>query len=403
MAGPGLADEMPDKYRPLIVNIGVLSNVSAYQVFRDGHAEFGYGTSKVPDKDPRYSQLGKISVSIRVELKGKGPAMFSEMVGVFAPSMDTRAAVSLGDEGFLGTNQKGWIRQYIVRVGDNVVLVSSWGTTDPRLVLNPILAALKGAQPLSSQEVAFRNLLFPALGFAGDTARSCLDEVMNWAEAQTDDTTRDQIAQLRKAGTAARTVEVLAADAARPEDFDSQWWDALREVAPDPSKPGDPVETATDFLIDLLPPPINTLVNIGRNTHKGLQAAKTHITDPKVRGEIYACYRREHFGKVFGNGASTSAYEDELSQNLANASVCGKAGEMFKAGYEKQLKGLSVEGREREFRRLITPVAIRFEYIYRVEDARANRTARLAAAWTPVQGILDRLKTRVNVCIAKPR
>ena len=64
---------------------------------------------------------------------------------------------------------------------------------------------------------------------------------------------------------------------------------------------------------------------------------------------------------------------------------------------------MSVEGREREFRRLITPVAIRFEYIYRVEDARANRTARLAAAWTPVQGILDRLKTRVNVCIAKPR
>jgi hypothetical protein len=269
--------------------------------------------------------------------------------------------------------------------------------------IGPLLAALNGGQPLSSQEVAFRNLLFPALGFSGDTARSCLDEVMNWAEAQTDKTTRDQIAQLRKAGTAASTVEVLAADTARPEDFDSQWWDALREVVPDPSTAKNPGETATDFLIDLLPPPLNTLVNFGRNTHKGLQAAKTHITDPKMRGEIYACYHREHFGRVFGDGVSAGAYEDELSQNLANATVCGKAGEMFKSSYEKQLSGLSGEEREREFRRLITPVAIRFEYIYRVEDARANRATRLAEAWAPVQNILDRLKTRVNACIAKPR
>lgn len=269
--------------------------------------------------------------------------------------------------------------------------------------VGPLLAALNGGQPLSSQEVAFRNLLFPALGFSGDTARSCLDEVMNWAEAQTDKTTRDQIAQLRKAGTAASTVEALAADTARPEDFDSQWWDALREVVPDPSTAKDPGETATDFLIDLLPPPLNTLVNIGRNTHKGLQAAKTHLADPKMRGEIYACYQSEHFGRVFGNGASANAYEDELSQNLANATVCGKAGEMFKSSYEKQLSGLSSEEREREFRRLITPVAIRFEYIYRVEDARANRATRLAEAWHPVQNVLEKLKARVNACIAKPR
>jgi hypothetical protein len=122
-----------------------------------------------------------------------------------------------------------------------------------------------------------------------------------------------------------------------------------------------------------------------------------------MRGEIYACYHREHFGRVFGDGVSAGAYEDELSQNLANATVCGKAGEMFKSSYEKQLSGLSGEEREREFRRLITPVAIRFEYIYRVEDARANRATRLAEAWAPVQNILDRLKTRVNACIAKPR
>jgi hypothetical protein len=267
----------------------------------------------------------------------------------------------------------------------------------------PLLAALNGGQPLSTQEIAFRNLLFPALGFTGDTARACLDEVMNWAEAQTDATTRDLIAQLRKAGASARIVEVLAAVTARPEDFDSQWWEALREVAPDPSKPADPQDTATDFVVDLLPPPLNTLVNIGRTTHKGLQAAKTHITDPLLRGEIYACYRRDHFGKVFENSSSPEAYEDDLTQDLANATVCGKAGEMFKSGYEKQLRGLGAEEREREFRRLITPVAIRFEYIYRVEDAQANRATRLAEAWAPVQPVLDRLKARVNACIAKGR
>ena len=45
-------------------------------------------------------------------------------------------------------------------------------------------------------------------------------------------------------------------------------------------------------------------------------------------------------------------------------------------------------------------MAVRFEYIYQVEDAKARQQTLIAERWKPVQDILDRLRTRVNACIA---
>jgi hypothetical protein len=266
----------------------------------------------------------------------------------------------------------------------------------------PLLAALRGEQPIGPAERAFRDALMRAMGLEGDTSRSCLDEVMNWAEGEADRTMRDQIAQLRGAARNARVIEVLSAMPAHPEDFDSQWWDALREVLPDPSAPPDPQDTATDLLVDALPPPFNTLVSVGRASHRGLMAARTHITDPKVRAQIYACYRDERRQTTTpAAGGNADAYEGALSHILLDATAACPAASMLKSSYEPQLRRLSGQAREDEYRRLIAPIAIRFEVIYRAEDARTNREARLREAWQPVQDLLGRLKSRVNACIAK--
>lgn len=264
--------------------------------------------------------------------------------------------------------------------------------------VGPLLAALGGPPPLSAAEIAFRNVLFRGLGFAGDTARACLDEVMNEVQSQTDSTMRDQVAQLRAAASAARTVELLSAMPANPEDFDAQWWNALREVAPnfDPSAE----ERITDEAIRHLPPPLNVLVELTRTAHRGMRAVRSHLTDPKVRGQIYACYRREREGRVISAALGSAQMEQEVSHILADATVCPN-GATFKSSYEPELGNRTGEAREAEFRRLIAPLALRFEFIYRVEDARANRETRIGEAWQPVQPLLGRLKQRVNACIVE--
>lgn len=265
----------------------------------------------------------------------------------------------------------------------------------------PLLAALRGEQLIGPAERAFREALMRAMGLEGDTSRSCLDEVMNWAEGEADQTMRGQIAQLRGAARNARVVEILSAMPTHPEDFESQWWDALREVLPDPTAPADPQDTATDLLVDALPPPLNTLVGVGRASHRGLLAARNHITDPKVRAQIYSCYRDERRQTTPAAGGTADAYEGALSHILLDATAACPAAAMLKSSYEPQLRRLSGQAREDEYRRLIAPIAIRFEFIYRAEDARTNREARLREAWQPVQDLLGRLKSRVNACIAK--
>jgi hypothetical protein len=297
--------------------------------------------------------------------------------------------------------------RYFVSLGEGAQPASLLPASPP---VGPLLAALNGEQPLAPGEIAFRNLLFAALGFGGDAARSCLDEVMNTAEAAAarDPKMADEIAQLRKAAAGAHAIEVLAAVPVGPahfDDFDPKWWDALKEVVPNPTSTPDPQDTATDRVIDLLPPPFNVLVNIARTGSKTMRAIKTHVADPTVHREVYACYRRKREGSggtPIAENIGQDALESEAAQILHDAIGAGcKAPNSFKNSYEAQLKGFTTkEAREKEFARLLRPLAVRFEFIYRVEDAKARRETLIAGRWAPAQDILTRLKARVNVCIA---
>ena len=142
---------------------------------------------------------------------------------------------------------------------------------DEVAMLRTLVQRLGGGPQLTPAEIAFRNVLFrTGLKFGGDAARSCLDEVMNTAEAAAanNPTMADEIAQLRKAAARAHAIEVLAAVPVGPahfDDFDPKWWDALKEVVPNPTSTPDPQDTATDRVIDLLPPQAGGL---GRDAHR---------------------------------------------------------------------------------------------------------------------------------------
>ncbi len=307
------------------------------------------------------------------------------------------------------------VTETVLRVGSwQIYLEESWwyvNTTPPPSGLAARLAALaRGEQPLTPAEVAFRNTLMGGLGLASKDARSCLDEVMNVAEGESgkDQKMAGDIARLHDAASRVHAIQVLAAVPVGPQnfdDFDSKWWDALKEVVPDPTSTPDPQETTTDRLIDLLPPPMNTVVNIVRTGSKTMRAIKTHIVDPAAHGEIYACYRRqrqlessERITEKMGQDALESAAAQVLLD--ATGASC-KYAYNFKTSYEPQLKGFtSLEARHDEFKRLLRPVALRFEFIYQVEDAKARQQTLIAERWKPVQDILDRLRTRVNACIA---
>ena len=282
---------------------------------------------------------------------------------------------------------------------------------DEVAMLRTLVQRLGGGPQLTPAEIAFRNVLFrTGLKFGGDAARSCLDEVMNTAEAAAanNPTMADEIAQLRKAAARAHAIEVLAAVPVGPahfDDFDPKWWDALKEVVPNPTSTPDPQDTATDRVIDLLPPPFNVLVNIARTGSKTMRAIKTHVADPTVHREVYACYRRKREGSggtPIAENIGQDALESEAAQILHDAIGAGcKAPNSFKNSYEAQLKGFATtEARDKEFTRLLRPLAVRFEFIYRVEDAKARRETLIAGRWAPVQDILTRLKARVNTCIA---
>jgi hypothetical protein len=284
------------------------------------------------------------------------------------------------------------------------------GATPPRqefAPVGPLLAALKGQQPLTSAEAAFRDVVFGGLKFQGSVARSCLDEVMTVAEGESgkDQKMAGDIARLHDAASRVHAIQVLAAVPVGPQnfdDFDPKWWDALKEVVPNPTAAPDPEDSAMDRLVDLLPPPFSTVVNIARTGSKTMRAIKTHIVNPATHGEIYACYRSKRMGNGdITDGMGQDALESAATQVLLDATVnCPNQG-AFKSSYEPQLKGFTgQETRSDEFKRLLRPAAVRFEFIYQVEDAKARKDELINARWAPVADVLARLRTRVNACIA---
>jgi hypothetical protein len=269
---------------------------------------------------------------------------------------------------------------------------------------------------VSPREAAFRKVLLSGLGLSSPVAKGCLDTVMNEAEAQAPKDRRmaDDIAALREAAARVHAIDVLAEVPVGPgyfDEFDPKWWDALREVVPDPNAPPDPGETALDRLIDLLPPPLGTLVNLTRTGSKVMRSVKSHVVDPEMHRKIYACYRAQREADQASRlqpRMGQDALENGAAQTLLDATA-GMAGvrcpgaETFKSSYERELGSLKGAEREREYARLLRPVAVRFEFIYQVENARANKAQLVADAWKPASGVLERLKSRVNACIAAAR
>lgn len=282
-------------------------------------------------------------------------------------------------------------------------------------MLRTLIARL-GQGGVSPREAAFRKVLLTGLGLSSPTAKTCLDEVLNAAEAQApkDPKMAEDIATLRKAAARVNAIEVLSEVPVGPgyfDEFDPKWWDALREVVPDPSAPADPEETALDRLIELLPPPLGTLVKVTRTGNKVMRSVKAHIVDPEMHRKIYACYRAQREadqGSRLQPGMGQDALEEGAAQTLLDATA-GMAGvrcvgvETFKNSYERELGNLKGAEREREFARLLRPVGVRFEFIYQVENAHANKSQLIADAWKPAADVLARLKTRVNACIATAR
>ena len=335
-----------------------------------------------------------------------------------------------GDEGlvfeFDWRNKDGkflcgnFTRETLFRIGNWMVLTSEefWNETPIAApYLAPKIAALLGGTQISPAEVAFRNMLMKGLAFGSADARACIDEVMNEVEAQAPKDARlaEDVAALRKAAARAHAVEVLAQVPVGPgyfDEFDPKWWDALREVLPDPTKPADPQDSALDELIDLLPPPLGAIVKFTREADRQMRSIKRHLVDPTLHREIYDCYKAQRDADQASRiqaGMGQDALEGAAAQTLldATADMAGRrcrGAETFKSSYERDLsRALTKEEREREFAHLVRPVAMRFEFIYQVERAHAKKDDMLKEAWNPVSTVLDRLRGRVNACLSKPR
>ncbi len=311
-------------------------------------------------------------------------------------------------------------RETVFRIGSWMVLTSEdfWNETPIAApYLAPKLAALLGGVQLAPGEIAFRNMLMNGLGFGSRDARMCLDEVMNEVEAQAPKDARmaEDIAALRKAAARAHAIEVLAAVPVGPgyfDEFDPKWWEALRDVIPDPTKPADPQDSALDELIDLLPPPLGTIVKFTREADKRMRSIKLHLVNPTLHREIYDCYKAQRDadqGSRIQAGMGQDALETAAAHTLldATADMSGRrclGAETFKSSYERDLtRARTKEEREQEFARLVRPVAMRFEFIYQVERAHARKADMLKEAWMPVSAVLERLRGRVNVCMSRPR
>jgi hypothetical protein len=311
-------------------------------------------------------------------------------------------------------------RETLFRIGNWMVLTSEdfWNETPIAApYLAPKIAALLGGVQIAPGEVAFRNLLLSGLGFSSPSAKMCLDEVMNEVEAQAPKEARlaEDIAALRKAAARAHAIEVLAQVPVGPgyfDEFDPKWWEALREVIPDPTKPADPQDSALDELIDLLPPPLGTIVKFTREADKQMRSIKRHLVDPTLHREIYECYKAQRDADQASRiqaGMGQDALEVAAAHTLldATADMAGRrcrGAETFKSSYERELsRARTKEEREQEFSRLVRPVAMRFEFIYQVEMAHAKQAELLKQAWTPVSAVLDRLRGRVNACLSRPR
>jgi hypothetical protein len=306
-----------------------------------------------------------------------------------------------------------YTRETLFRIGGWMVLTAEdfWNETPVAgPYLAPRLAALLGGQQLTPSEVAFRNTLMGGLGLASKDARSCLDEVMNAAEADAAKTpgTAADIARLRDAAAKVHAIGVLAEVPAGPgyfEEFDPKWWDALKEVVPNPQSAPDPQESMTDKLIDeLLKPPLSTVINLVRTGNKAMRAIKTHIVNPLAHRELYECYARQrsHEGSErVHDGMSQGDLEQAAVQVLLDATAAGCSySNDFKNSYERELGKRTAQPRDDEYKRLLRPVATRFEFIYQVESAKAHKDELIKARWAPVADVLARLKTRVNACIA---
>ncbi len=318
---------------------------------------------------------------------------------------------------FSGSNTPTYATWHCLYKGYYVTVAKQDGKTkiDEVAMIRTLLARLEQGA-ISPREAAFRKVLLTGLGLSSPTAKGCLDTVMNEAEAQAPKDARmaEDIAALRQAAARVHAIDVLSEVPVGPgyfDEFDPKWWDALREVLPDPSAPADPGETALDRLIDLLPPPLGTLVNLTRTGNKVMRSVKTHIVDPEMHRKIYACYRAQREadqGSRLQPGMGQAALEEGAVQTLLDATA-GMAGvrcvgvETFKNSYERDLGSRKGAEREREYARLLRPVAVRFEFIYQVENARANKAKLVADAWKPASGVLERLKSRVNACIATAR
>lgn len=297
---------------------------------------------------------------------------------------------------------------YFVTLGEGAMPRSLMPATPP---VGPLLAALGGGPSLPRAEVVFRADLLEALGLQSVTAKSCLDEVMDTveADARKDATMADQVARLRKAAGRVHAIKVLAAvplDGEHYDDFDAKWWDGLKEIAPNPWAPPDPEETATDWAQELLPWPLGLLVDVARKGAKTMRSIKTHIVSPAMHGALYRCYRNQRVadGKSrIHDGMSRDALEAAAAETFLDGTVTCPYVNDFRSSYERDLRAFKGEARDREFKQLIRPVAFRFETIWRVEDAKANKDRLIRDSWAPVDDLLGRLKNRVNACIAERR
>lgn len=294
---------------------------------------------------------------------------------------------------------------YFASLGESAMPRSMLPAAPP---VGPLLAALGGGPALPRAEVVFRADLLEALGLQSEVAKSCLDEVMDTveADAKKDAAMADQIARLRKAAGRVHAIKVLAAvplDGEHYDDFDPKWWDGLKEIAPNPWAPPDPEETATDWAQELLPWPFGLLVDVARKGAKTMRSIKTHIVSPEMHGALYRCYKNQRIAdgaSRIQDGMGQDALEAAAAETFLDGTVTCPYVNDFRSSYERDLRAYKGEARDREFKRLIRPVAFRFETIWRVEDAKTNKDRLIRESWAPVDDLLARLKNRVSACMA---
>lgn len=279
------------------------------------------------------------------------------------------------------------------RVGNynvNVWEISSSSPVPDTSFLRRLIALtsdLAGADPAGGSapiagfgEAQIRAALWRRVGQEeGPLARKCFDETYAKLNEARNAEMKERIEQ---AAYREHMVEV-AVEMANADDFDPKWLDAAKRIGGS----GSPAQRVADKLVKLLPPPLNTLIELSQKSYRLSTGVNEKVILPKLEAKLYEAFANERAQRP----------NDPPGEVLKDASTHVGSWEKLKTDLLPHFPGANDAAREEA---LAAYLAARFDFLAKVRSVAANRSQHLADAWKEAVDDVARVKMNVLACMS---